>query len=183
MLQRFAIVVFVCLASACAVAADARLVLPSFAGLERKSIESVDITIGAFPLHLIGRVLDSSDDPDSVAVRKLVKGIKTIIVRSYKFDADNVYSKADVDSVRSQLSGPGWSQLAKVRDKKDNQDVDVFVAYDHDKVVGLAIVASHPREFSIVNIIGEVDLEQVATLEKQFGLPRTAASRAAERAL
>jgi hypothetical protein len=70
-----------------------------------------------------------------------------------------------------------------VRDKDKHEDVDVYIAYDRDKVVGLAIVASEPREFSIVNIVGAVEFEDVATLQKHLALPKNGATRFAMRGL
>ena len=36
---------------------------------------------------------------------------------------------------------------------------------------GLAIIASEPREFAIVNIVGSIDLEKLHELEGKFGVP------------
>ena len=40
-----------------------------------------------------------------------------------------------------------------------------------DKAQGLAIIASEPREFTIVNIVGNIDLEHLHDLEGNFGVP------------
>ena len=40
-----------------------------------------------------------------------------------------------------------------------------------DKVGGLAVIATDDREFTVVNIVGTVDLEKLAQLEGQFGVP------------
>jgi hypothetical protein len=37
---------------------------------------------------------------------------------------------------------------------------------------GLAIIASEPREFTIVNIVGSIDLAKLHRLEGKFGIPR-----------
>ena len=48
---------------------------------------------------------------------------------------------------------------------------------DHDRApgflyaLGLAIIASEPREFVIVNIVGSIDLEKLHELEGKFGVP------------
>ncbi len=39
------------------------------------------------------------------------------------------------------------------------------------KAQGLAIIASEPREFAIVNIVGSIDLEKLHELEGNFGVP------------
>ena len=73
--------------------------------------------------------------------------------------------------MRRQLSAPGWSRIVEARSKKENTDVDVFMLIDGGKAQGLAIIASEPREFTIVNIVGSIDLEQLHDLEGKFGVP------------
>ena len=50
------------------------------------------------------------------------------------------------------------------------QDVDVYVALDDNKVTGFAIVASEPRKFTILNIVGSIDLDQIAKLQNHMDL-------------
>jgi hypothetical protein len=156
-----------------AVAQSPQLKLPSFTGLQQKATESVDITIGSLGLGLMSALMDDHDQ-DSADIKKVVSGLKAVQVRNYQFDSDFAYSKADIDAVRAQLSTPGWSQLAQVHDRKKNEDVDVYVALDNHKVTGFAVIASEPREFTIINIVGAVDLGQVASLQKHLGIPASA---------
>jgi hypothetical protein len=115
------------------------------------------------------RFLDPKD-PEQAEARKLCTGLRGIFVRHFTFDSDFAYPKADIDKVRRQLNGPGWSQMVNVRSKKDKADVDVYVLIDGDKAQGLSIIASQPREFTIVNIVGSIDLEQLHDLSR-FGVP------------
>ena len=69
------------------------------------------------------------------------------------------------------MAAPGWSRIVEARSNKDHTDVDVFVLIDGDKAQGLSIIASQPREFTIVNIVGNIDLEQLHALEGKFGVP------------
>jgi len=78
----------------------------------------------------------------------------------------------DKDAVRRQLETPGWSQLVKVRNRNSHEDVDVYMYIENDHTRGLAIVASEPREFTIVNIVGSINLEDLPKLQKQFHLPK-----------
>jgi hypothetical protein len=34
------------------------------------------------------------------------------------------------------------------------------------------VIASEPREFTIVNIVGSIDLDKISQLEGQFGIPK-----------
>ena len=49
--------------------------------------------------------------------------------------------------------------------------MDVYVCLEDDKVRGLAVIASEPREFTIVNIVGSIDLDKISQLEGEFGIP------------
>lgn len=159
-----------------AIAQSPQLQLPSFASLQQKATESVDVTIGSLALGIVGRLMDDGDQ-DSAQMKQLIQGLKSVQVRNYQFASDFAYSKADIDAVRSQLSGPAWTELAQVHDQKKNEDVGVYVALDHHKVTGFAVVASEPREFTIINIVGAVDLEKIAALQKQLGLPDAGVAR------
>ena len=152
-------------------AADPRLALPDFSGLENKASETVTITLDSAMLGLAARFL-SSDDPNDAAVRELVQGLTGIYVKSFQFESDFVYPKSDVDKLRRQLSAPGWQRLVEVRSRKSSSDVDVYVSVDRNKVNGLAIIASEPRELTIVNIVGSVDLQKLHQLEGHFGVPK-----------
>lgn len=160
-----------CLLSPMIVMADApQLKLPSFTHLQSQATEVVDMTIGAWPLGLVSRLM-SSDTPDDAAAKRIIAGLKSVIVRSYEFDKDFVYSRGDVAAIRSQLVAPQWSRLAQVRSRTDNEDVDIYVAMDQNRISGLAIIATDPRQFTIVNIVGEVQLDQLPALQSQLHLP------------
>ena len=103
--------------------------------------------------------------------RSSCSSLTGIYVQHYTFDTDYAYPKGDIDGVRRQLNAPGWSRIVEARSKKENTDVDVFLLIDGDKAQGLAIIASEPREFTIVNIVGNIDLEKLHDLEGNFGVP------------
>lgn len=152
----------------------AELDLPSFSHLQQKAVEAVDITIGALPLFFMRHFLDEDDDPESAAEIAVLKGLRSVRVRSYRFDSDFAYSQADLDAVREQLKAPGWSQLAQVRDRKQNEAVDVYIDVQQDKIKSLAVVVSEPREFTIVYLVGTIDLKQLDQLQDQLHLPKAA---------
>jgi hypothetical protein len=158
-------------ASAAAHAADGQLKIPAFDGLEDKASESVSITLDAALLGMATRFLDPAD-PQDAAAKEAIRGIKGIYVRSYKFDEDFAYPKTDVERVRKQLGAPGWQQLVGIRSRKEQQVVDIYILVEQERANGLAIIASEPREFTIVNIVGSIDMRKLHQLEGQFGIPK-----------
>jgi len=155
-----------------ALAGDPRLKLPRFEHLQRNATQSVNVTIGGGLLSLASLVLKHEKDADAREALELIQGLKAIYVRSYEFPEDNMYSKEDVESVRAQLSQPGWSPLAQIRQRHDEvEDIDVYVSIDDDKINGLAMVATCARKFTIVNIVGSIDVAKLAAIEGRFGIP------------
>jgi hypothetical protein len=152
-------------------ASSPKLIIPSFAGLAQKASETVTITLDPAMLGMAARFLDSND-PQDAATKDILKGLQGIYVRSYTFDHDSAYNQADIDAVRNQLSAPGWNRLVETRSRKTHADVDIYIMVDHDQAVGLAIIASEPRQFTIVNIVGAIDLDKLHRLEGQFGVPK-----------
>jgi Domain of unknown function (DUF4252) len=166
------------LAPALAAAQDARLKLPAFKSLADKDTESVNISLSPWLLHMAGAFIDEKDE-DSVATKHLLAGIKAIEIRSHHFATDFAYSAADIDGVRSQLSGPGWSQLMQVHHRDKSEDVDMYVLIENNVTKGFALVASQPREFTIINIVGSINVDDLPKLENHLhlNLPKVAEAR------
>jgi hypothetical protein len=152
-------------------AADARLALPDFKALEAKASESVSVTLDSSLIGLAARFLDPNK-PEDAAARQVIAGISGIYVRSFTFDADFAYPREQVERLRQQLSPPRWQPLVQVHNRKDGSDVDVYVAVEGSRTTGLTIIASEPHEFTVVNIVGSVDLEKLHQLEGHLGIPK-----------
>jgi hypothetical protein len=165
-------VIFALLAPALAWAApNPKLQIPEFLGLAQKATESVTITLDPAMLGMAARFLDGND-PQDAATKEVIKGLQGIYVRSYTFDKDAAYQPADIDAVRRQLSAPGWNRLVETHSRKTGANVDIYIMIDNNRAVGLALIASEPRQFTIVNIIGAIDLDKLHKLEGQFGVPK-----------
>ncbi len=154
------------LLSVVAEARDPQLKLPTFSHLQSQAVESVNITFGSVPLTFARFFIKG--DEENAELRNLLKGVKSMSVAHYEFASDFVYSKDDIDAVRAQLSDSGWSQIVQVRNKGAKEAVDVYISLESDKINGLAVVASEPREFTIVNIVGSLDMEKVAKLRARL---------------
>ena len=165
------------LVPALAVAQDPRLKLPEFKSLAGKATESVNISLSPWLLRMAGSFIDETD-ADSVATKQLLAGIKSIEIRSYQFATDFAYSAADIDGVRSQLTGPGWNQLMQVHHRDNNEDVNMYVMIEDNVTKGFALISSQPREFTIINIVGSINVDDLPKLEGRLHLPKLADARA-----
>ena len=168
--------IFLCLAvlalGALPAAAQTRgqLKLPEFPSLADKASESVVVTFDSRMLNFAKSFL-SDDNPEEAQAKRIVSSLSGIYVRNDTFDAAFAYPKADIDAVRRQLNAPGWTRVVGARSKREQSDVDVFMFIEGEKAHGLAIIASEPREFTIVNIVGSISLQDLHDLEGKLGVP------------
>ncbi len=137
--------------------------------LAKDAEESVTVTLDRSLIELALKFLPKSD-PDSAKVRQAVQGLNGIYVRSFQFKNEGAYSPSLVDSMRKQLIGPGWSRIVEVRGKDEN--VDVSLHQDGEKILGLVIISAEPKELTVVSINGDIRPEQLSELEGFAGIPR-----------
>ncbi len=150
-------------------AQDSRLQLGSLDHLAAKANQTVDVSIDERLMKMAAKLL-SDKDTDERDVKKLVEGLKGIYVKSFEFETEGQYSAGDLETIRTQLRGPGWTRLVNVTSKKEG-NLEVYLLFNGDMVGGLAVLHMDLKEFTVVNIVGPVDLDKLARLEGQFGVP------------
>lgn len=164
------VLIAVALMLALAVPASAqKLNLDFLSGLGDRADEVVDVTLDATMLKLAAKFF-TGHDPDERAIRDMINGLQGIYVRSYEFSKPGEYDLKLIDRVKSQL-GPNWKPLVTVRSKtRDN--VNIMADMRGENIVGLVIISAEPREFTVVNIVGAIDIDRLADLQGEFGIPR-----------
>ncbi len=82
------------------------LKLDVFDRLKSKASEVVDLDLPKDLLGLGGTFL-GGDKGDGEKVKKLAAGLNSVLVKSFKFENEGVYTDADVKQLISELDGPG----------------------------------------------------------------------------
>ena len=160
------------LALAVAVPASAQRInldMPGLAGLAERADEVVDVTLDASMIRLAAKFL-GGDAPEEREIRDMINGLQGIYVRSYEFAKEGEYDRSLLDRIKSQL-GPTWKPLVTVR-SKTKENVNIMADMRGERVAGLVIIAAEPREFTLVNIVGDIDIDRLSKLEGEFGIPR-----------
>jgi hypothetical protein len=138
-------------------------------GLGDKASEVVDVTLDGSMLRLAAKFL-SNGDPDERAARDIVQKLEGIYVRSYEFDKEGEYDRGVVERVRAQL-GPSWKKIVDVR-SRTRENSEIYINTRGDQPIGLLIITAEPRELTVVNIVGPIDIDKLSALEGNFGVPR-----------
>jgi hypothetical protein len=136
--------------------------------LANKASETVDVKLDERLMQTTAKFFSGKDDAE---IKEVLKGIKGIYVKSFTFEKEGEYSQVEVDSVMSQLRGSTWSKILTVKSRKGGENVEVYLNMVGDQITGLAVLSIEPKEFTIVNIVGPIDLEKLTKLEGQFGVP------------
>ena len=142
------------------------LELASSTHLAARASDSTDITLPGYLFKMLGA--GANDDP---AAQQVLTRLDSIRIRSYTFDTDHAYTDEDVAPLRRQLLAEHWSPLVRTRDHQQGEQADVYICMDERSACGLAIVVTAPKEFTVVNLVGQIPLEQVETLSREWRRP------------
>ena len=150
---------------------NGKLQLQNLEKLSARAAEVNDVTLDGALLQLAAKFLDAADDADARDVKNLIKDLKGIYVKNFEFDEPNQYSQADVEAIRTQLTAPGWQRIVTSRSKHNNENDEVYLLKEGDKITGVAILVAEARELTVVNIVGPIDMDKLGELGGHFGIP------------
>lgn len=138
--------------------------------LEEKADEVVRVNLEGESLDL-GRKFLAVRDGVTAPVKELAKGLKGIYLRTFRFGRKKAYTKEDTDGIRRQVQGPGWVPMIDVKDRRKDETVSVYSFVENEEVTGVTVISEEANEFTIVNIVGPVDLSTLSEIGKEMGLP------------
>jgi Domain of unknown function (DUF4252) len=138
--------------------------------LAAKASDTVDVNLDGAVLRFATKFL-SDDNQDEAQAKKLIAGLKGIYVKSFEFSSPGEYSQADLDALRARVRGPDWQRIVGTHSNKEGEDVEVYVKNEGKGIGGLAIIAAEPKELTLVNIVGNIDLDQLSALGGHLGIP------------
>jgi Domain of unknown function (DUF4252) len=160
--------------SAPALGQNPKLDMRNLEPLAKKASEVVDVNLDGPLLKLASKFLAEDNDPEDRDALGIAENLKGIYVKNFEFDKAGEYSPADVESIRSQLQSPAWSRIVRARSRNEGETTEIYLmtAGDGGTVLGMAILNAEPKELTVVNIVGPVDMDKLSSLEGKMGIPR-----------
>ena len=120
-----------------------------------KAKEKAEITLeGA----LLAQALQMAPDK----VKGAGANVSRIVLRHYEFDQTGQYADSDLEAIRKQVST--WSRLVNVKDEKET--VEIYMLNQDGKPGGFLLIAAEPKELTVVNVIGSIDLASLKEVVK-----------------
>jgi hypothetical protein len=169
-LKIFALSLVLACAALPAWAQNGKLEISTLDHLAARANQTVDVNMDQHLLQMTAKFL-SGKDADEAKIKEIIAGLKGIYVKNFSFDNEGDYTQGDIEAIRSQLRGPGWTRFIQVHSRKDGDNVEVYVMTLGDQIESLAILDFEPKELTVVNIVGPVDIDKLSQLEGQFGIP------------
>jgi vacuolar-type H+-ATPase subunit I/STV1 len=169
-LTQILVAAVLCFSALRGTAQDAKLQLSNLDKLSNKAARVTDVTLDGsllqFAVNMIQKI--DAEDKDVAQLQSIIKNLKGIYIKSFEFDDASQYSKADVDGIRSQLTSPRWSKIVQSIEKRRNEYDEIYVLKNGDKVGGVVILVAEARELTVVNLVGDVPMDKVASLERHL---------------
>lgn len=159
-------------------AQEARLRLDRLDRLAVRSTESVEITMNDLQIQFLRKLVLLGESERS-KLKGLLSKLKGVYVRGCEFARDGEYSDADIEEVRAQLRSPAWERIVEVRNR--NGSDEVFFMPRDDEIAGFAAISTEPRKVCVINVVGPMDLDEMAILEREFHLTRCGGSSVGRR--
>ncbi|HLL75125.1 MAG TPA: DUF4252 domain-containing protein [Pyrinomonadaceae bacterium] len=151
--------------------ARARVQLETLERLAARAEKSVDVSIDAGVLGLAKGVFAKPNDEKARKVAEAIKGLEGVYVRVYEFASEGQWGESDIADIRRQVKETGWSNVVNVRNRAESRTVEVHLRAADGKIGGLVVLSTEPKQLVVVNMIGDIDVQKLASLQGQFGIP------------
>ena len=143
---------------------SAKLDLSALNKLARKASNVTNVSLGPDAVALAAGHVSGKQ-------QKLLQRLKGIYVRDYEFSKPGEYSRRVVEGILRQLHQAGWKALVNVEEKKTGEVTDIYIMREGGETVGMAILDVEPKELTVVNLVGPMNLAELGGLGGNFHIP------------
>ena len=141
--------------------------------LAAKASNAVDVSLSKAMLQFGAKFL-GRQDPEEAKVKKLISGLDGIYIKASSSRRTAHGPRPTSTKVRNQLKAPGMVAHRRREERRGQRKHRSHVRTENGKVTGVAILAADPREFTVANIVGNVDLDSLADLGGHSAFPSSA---------
>jgi hypothetical protein len=128
---------------------------------------SMEFHIGESLLRLVANAAEYESKELASVLRKLK------LIRSYTFDlSGRPQNEAEMytEQFNRKLLGDRWDIVFRTREK--DTSANIYIKEVDEKVAGLTLLSiEKDHKITVVNIVGEVNLDELSSLAQRFGFP------------
>lgn len=123
---------------------------------------TIEINLSGALLSMLATALEEEDDEFA----RLVRTLRLVKVNVFE-TAGTEESRTRAAAAIGRLRAEGWEAVVSIRDE---EDLDILVRTDGERIQGLLATFGGERSFGLVNIVGELDPAQIGRLARQLGI-------------
>jgi hypothetical protein len=162
---------FLILFALTAVASAQQSPLPEPSPVEKaiaaRASDVTEVTMSKQMLAFAAKFMKEKDDAEA---RQLIQNLDGIYVRSYEFDKENQVTPEEVEKLRAHYETGEWTPMVRSRERKNSETADVMMKMVNGETRGMLVLASEPKELTIVLILGPIKPEDLSKLHGIGGL-------------
>lgn len=137
--------------------------LSGFAGAE----PTVQISLKTPLLNMVTNLLKQEDEQAASFISKLMR-VNVNVFESGDIDVAEIASSMAV--LANELDAQGWERVVRVREDESHVDIYFRLSDDADLIYGIAIMAAEQSETVLVNIVGDISVEDLGALARKFDI-------------
>ena len=137
--------------------------LSGFGGAE----PTVQISLKTPLLNMVTNLLKQEDEQAANFISKLMR-VNVNVFESDALDVDAISSSMAV--LATELDGQGWERVVRVREDESHVDIYFRLSPDADLIYGIAIMVAEQSEAVLVNIVGDISVDDLGALARRFGI-------------
>ena len=122
----------------------------------------VNISIGGALLGFVGAMAKNSN-PETATIFNKLKGVRVSV---YATGGDSGAALDQVNRVKNLLTASDWQPIVQINE--DDEQVQIFMKMDGDKMNGLTLMAVDDEEAVFINVIGQLDPNELAAVMDNF---------------
>jgi len=96
------------------------------------------------------------------AVKKTVKDLKGLFLRSYEFEQRGAFRLEDLKPLLDQLTSPNWTSF--LRNQENGEQTEIWFHRTNGQTDGFLLISAEAREITVINAIGLTGLQDLSSL-------------------
>jgi len=128
---------------------------------------TIEISLKAPLLNMITNLIRNEDEETAAFISKLLR-VTVNVFESSAIDVDEVSDS--MNTIAEDLDNQGWERVVRVREDSDHVDVYFRLSADSQIIHGIAIMVAEPGDTVLVNIVGDISVDDISALGKRFDI-------------
>lgn len=137
--------------------------LSALAGTE----PTVEVSLKTPLLNMITNLIRNEDEEAASFISKLLR----VSVKVFPSDLVNIQQvEESMQEISVDLDNSGWERVVRVREDEEHVDVYFRLSSNAEVIYGIAIMVAEPGDTVLVNIVGDISVEDISALGRRFDI-------------